>query len=82
MSDPLKMSNINTAKCFSAVETLATRYAAVVSRIDVSDLWYATPEEPVTLVVPLTSAPPPVSDPEPAAPTVPMGAPSGPSGSG
>ena len=34
VSDHLKMSNSNTAKCFSAVETLATRYAAVASRID------------------------------------------------
>ena len=31
VSDHLKMSNSNTAKCFSAVET---RYAAVASRID------------------------------------------------
>ena len=29
VSDHLKMSNSNTAKCFSAVETLATRYATV-----------------------------------------------------
>ena len=33
----LKMSNSNTAKCVSAVETLATRYAAVASRIDAWD---------------------------------------------
>ena len=34
VSDHLKMSNSNTAKCFSAVEMLATRSAAVASRID------------------------------------------------
>ena len=34
VSDNLKMSNSNTAKCFSAVETLATRSAAVASPID------------------------------------------------
>ena len=34
VADHLKMSNSNTAKCFSAVESLATRYAAVASRID------------------------------------------------
>ena len=31
--DHLKMSNSNTAKCFSAVETLATRYAVVASNL-------------------------------------------------
>ena len=35
--DHLKKSNSNTAKCFSAVETLATCYAAVASRIDAWD---------------------------------------------
>ena len=34
VSDHLKMSNSNTAKCFSAVKTLATRLAAVASRIE------------------------------------------------
>ena len=34
VSDHLKMSNSNTAKCFSAVGTLATCCAAVASRID------------------------------------------------
>ena len=82
VSDHLKMSNSNTAKCVSTVETLATRYAAVASRIDAWDHWYSTPAEPVAVVVPAPSAPPPVSDPEPAAPTAPMGAPSGPSGRG
>ena len=33
VADNLKMTNRSTAKCFSAVETLATRYAAVASRI-------------------------------------------------
>ena len=81
MSDHLKMSNSNTAKCFSAVETLATGFAAVVTRIHAWDHWYSTPAEPVTVVLPLPSAPPPVSDPEPALPTAPMGT-SGPSGGG
>ena len=67
------MSNGNTAKCFSAVESLATRYAAVASRIDAWDHWYSTPAEPVTVVPPPPSAPPPVPDPTPAAPTAPMG---------
>ena len=35
----LKMSNSNTAKCFSAVETLATRYAVVACRIGPWDHW-------------------------------------------
>ena len=34
VADHLKMSNGNPAKCFSAVESLATRYAAGASRID------------------------------------------------
>ena len=79
VSDHLKISNSNTAECFSAVETLATRYGAVASRIDAWDHWYSTPAEPVTVVMPPPLAPPPVSDPEPAAPTAPMGVPSGPS---
>ena len=78
----LKMSNSNTAKCFSAVETLATRYAAVASRIDAWDHWYSTPAEPDTVFPSPPLAPPPIRDPEPAAPTAPMGAPSGPSGVG
>ena len=68
MADHLKMFNSNTAKCFSAVELLATRYSAVGSRIDACDHWYSTPTEPVTVVLPPPSAPPPVSDPEPAEP--------------
>ena len=81
-ADHLEMSNSNTAKCFSAVETLATRYAAIPSRIHVWDHWYARPAEPVTVVPPPPSAPPPVADPELAPPTAPMGAPSGSSGGG
>ena len=77
VADHLKMSNGNTAKCFSAVESLATRYAAVASRIDAWDHWYSTPAEHVTVVLPPPSAPPPVSGPEPVAPTAPMGASSG-----
>ena len=34
VSDHLKMPNSNTVKCCSAVETLATRYAAFAPRID------------------------------------------------
>ena len=75
VADHLKMSNSNTAKCFSAVESLATHYAAVASRIDAWDHWYSTPAEPVTVVLPPPLAPPPVSDPEPVAPTAPVGAP-------
>ena len=82
VSDHLKMSNSNTAKCFSAVETLATRYAAVASRIDAWDHWYSTPAEPDTVVPPPQSAPRAAPDPQLAAPTAPMGAPSGPSGGG
>ena len=82
VSDHLKMSNRNMAKCFSALETLAMRYAAVASRIDAWEHWYSAPAEPITLVMPPPSAPPPFSDPEPAAPTAPMGAPSGSSGGG
>ena len=78
VSDHLKMSNSNTAKCFSAVETLATRYAAVASRIDAWDHWCSTPVAPDTVVPFPPSAPPAVPDPEPAAPTAFMGAPSGP----
>ena len=52
VSDLLKMSNSNTAKFFSAVETLATRYASVASRIDAWDQWYTTPAEPVLVVPP------------------------------
>ena len=74
VSDHLEMSNSNTAKCFSAVETLATRYAAVASWIDARDHLYATPAEPDTVIPPPSSASPPVPDPEPAAPTAPMGA--------
>ena len=77
VSNHLKMSNSNTAKCPSAVETLATRYAAVASRIDACDQWYATPAELDTVISPPPSAPSPVADPELAAPTAPMGAPSG-----
>ena len=76
------MSNGNRAKCFSAVESLAAGYAAVASRIDAWDHWYSTPAEPVTVVLPPPSVPPPVSDPELAAPTAPMGAPSGSFGGG
>ena len=82
VSDHLRMSNSDTAKFFSAVETLATRYATVVSRIDAWDHWYSTLAEPDTVVPPPPSAPLPVPDLEPAAPTAPMGAPSGPSGGG
>ena len=82
VTDHLKMSNSNTAKCCSAVETLTTRYAAVASRIDAWVHWYSTPAEPDTVVPPLPSAPQPIPDPEPAAPSAPMGAPSGPSGGG
>ena len=82
VADHLKMSNSNTAKGFCAVELLATRYAAVASRIDAWDHWYSTPAEPITVVLPPPSAPLPVSDPEPAAPTAPMGPPSSSSGGG
>ena len=82
VADHLKMSNSNTAKCFSAAESLATRYAAVASRIDAWDHWDSTPTELVTVVLPPPSALLLVSDPEPAAPTAPMGAPSGSSGGG
>ena len=82
VADHPKMSNGNTAKCFSAVESLATRYAAVASRSNAWDHSYSTPAEPVTVVLRPPSAPPTVSDPEPAVPTAPMGAPLGSSGSG
>ena len=82
MSDHVKMSNSNTAKRFSTVETLATRYAAVTSRIDAWDHWYSTPAEPDTVIPPPPSAPPPVPESEQAAPTAPMDTPSGPSGGG
>ena len=82
VADHLEMSNGNTAKCFSAVESLAARYTAFASRIDAWHHWYSTPAEPVTVVLPQPSVHPPASDPEPAAPTAPMGAPSGSSGGG
>ena len=82
MSDHLNMSNSNTAKCFSAVETLSVRYAAVASRIDTRDHWYSTPVAPDMVVPPPPSAPPVVPDIEPVAPTAPMNAQSGPSGGG
>ena len=75
--DHLKMSNSNTSKCFSAVETLVTRSAAVASRVDAWEHCYARPAEPDTVVPPPPSAPPPIPDPELAALTAPMGAPSG-----
>ena len=52
MLDYLKTSNSNTAKCFSAVEMLATCYAAVASRIDACDHWYSRPAEPDTMIHP------------------------------
>ena len=82
MSDHLKISNSKTAKCFSTVETLATRYAAVASRIDARNHWYSTPAEPDTVVPPPTTVPPPVPDPELAAHTAPMDTQSGPCGGG
>ena len=82
VSDHLKMSNSNKAKCFSALETLATRYTGLASRIDAWHHWSSTPAEHDTVVPPPPSASPPVRDPEPGAPTAPMGAPSGPSGGG
>ena len=75
VADHLTMSDSNTAKWFSTVETVAKHY-------DAWDQWYATPTEPVTVVPPPPSTAPPVSEPEPAAPTAPMGAPSGSSGVG
>ena len=75
VADHPKMSNGNTAKCFKAVESLATRYAPVASRIDAWDHWYSRPAERVTVVLPPPLAPPPVSGPESAAPTAPMNAP-------
>ena len=80
VADHLKMSNRKTAKCFSALETLATRYATFAPRIDAWDQWYTTPTEPVMLVPPPPSTPLPV--PEPAVPMAPMGAPSDSSWSG
>ena len=82
VSDHLKMSNSNMAKCFTAVETLATCYAAVASRVDAWAHWYSTPAESDMVVPPPPSAPPPVPDPEQVAPPAPMGAPSGPSSGG
>ena len=64
LANHLKMSNSNTAKCCSAVETLATRYATIASRTDAWDQRYTTPTEHVTVVPTPPSAPPPVSDPE------------------
>ena len=46
VSDHIKMSNSNTANCFSSVETLATRYTAVASRINAWHHWYSTRAEP------------------------------------
>ena len=80
VADHRKMSNSNTAKCLRAVESLATRSATVASRFDARDHWYSMPTERVTVVLPPPSAPAPVSDPELAAPTAPMGALSGSSG--
>ena len=82
VADHLEMSNSNRANCFSTVESFATCYAAVSSRIDAWDHWYSPPTEPVMVVLPPPSAPPPVSDPELAAPTAPMDAPSGSSNDG
>ena len=82
VADHLQLSNSNTAKRFSAVETLATRYATVASRIHAWDQWYTTPTEPVKLVPPLPSAPPPVPDHKAVAPTAPRGMPSASSGGG
>ena len=76
------MSNRHMAKCFSSVKTLAMHCATVASRIHVWDQWYATPTQPVLVVPPLPSTPRPVPEPEPAAPTAPMGARSGSSGGG
>ena len=77
VANHLEMVNSNTAQCFSADETLATRYANVASRMDAWDQWYATPAEPVLVVPPPPSTPPGVPEPVPAAPTAFMGAPSG-----
>ena len=79
VADHLKMSNSNTAKCFSAVEALAARCDALTSRLDEWDRWYATPTEPAGRVPPPQSTAPPVPEPT-TAPTAPMGAPSGSSG--
>ena len=56
MADHLAMSNSSTAKCFSALESLATHYAAVASGINAWDHWYSTPTDPVTVVLPPPSA--------------------------
>ena len=87
VADHLKMSNHNTAKCFSAVEALAKNYATIASPLDEWDRWYATPTEPVVVVPPPPSAVPPVPASEPVAPTepvstAPVGTPSGFSGGG
>ena len=58
VADHLQMSNSNTAKCFSAVETLATRYFTVASRIDACDQWYARTAEPPSLFPPPSSGAP------------------------
>ena len=52
VADHLKMSKSNTAKCFSAAETLAKHYATIASRIDAWDQRYATATEPITPVPP------------------------------
>ena len=82
VSDHLKMFHSKTAKCSNVVETLTTCYAAVASRLEVWDHWYARPAEPGTVVPPPPSAHPAVPDPEPVAPMAPMSAPSGSSGRG
>ena len=82
VSDHFQISNSNTAKCFSAVETLVTHYAAVASGIDALHHWFSTPAEPDTVIPTPRSASLSIPDPEPAAPTAPMGAASGPSGGG
>ena len=69
--DHLKMSNSNTAKCLSAVETLAARCAALASRLDEWDRWYATSTEPAASVLQPPSTAPPVSEPHLTAPSCP-----------
>ena len=43
VADHPKIPKSNTVKCFSAVQTLATRYATVASVIEAWDQWYTTP---------------------------------------
>ena len=81
-SKVMEASVADHLKCFSAVESLATRYAAVASRIHAWDHWYATPAELAAVVLRPPSAPPPVCDPELAAATAPMGTASRSSGGG